>query len=275
MTSSAVLETPVISSERAAQLFTQPAMTTIRWATYEWAAIGLAPLLFDRMTTEEIIAMKTKQKISYPVDETMETVALRKMYSDEYEDPLFIARTPTGKFVIPQDNLFAALRDAGESCQYGSGKNDRVTLSTKGTMFSWMIQLHEPCFEVLGLDGNSAKWEVDVRKGNATQGTGAVCIIRPRFDEWGIVGHLDLNIDLLSEEKLRELFTIAGMKCGLCSARPGKKMRFGIFTLTHLKWIGGAEPKSATRSNGANASRPKRGKKASKTNGDGDSENEN
>lgn len=268
---SPILETPVISSTRAAQLFAQPAMTTIRWATYEWAAVGLAPLLFDRMTDEEILAMKTKQKISYPVDEPLVEAARRKMYSDEYDD-VVLKRMPAGKFVIPQDNLFAALRDAGENCQYGSGKNDRVTLSTKGTMFSWMIQLHESHFEVLGLDGNPAKWEVDVRKGNATQGAGAVCIIRPRFDEWGIVGHLDLNIDLLSEEKLRELFTIAGMKCGLCSARPGKKMKFGIFTLTHLKWIGGAEPKSAARSNETNVARSKRG--AKKASGNNDSENE-
>ena len=231
------------SEERARELLAKPPMTTIRWGLFEFAVKGLSPLLFDRMTKEEIRAIKTKQKVVYQPGEPFEDAARRKLYSDTY-DTEELTRWPTGICVIPGDNLFASLRDAGTDVQYGSGQYDKVTLASKGTMFSWMVRFHQPYFQVLGMDGKPANWVTDVRKGNATQGTGACCIIRPRFDEWGFVGHLELNVDMLSVDNLNKLFTVAGMKCGLCSARPGKKMNFGTFTLTHLQWLSGAEPRS-------------------------------
>ncbi|MEK7124459.1 MAG: hypothetical protein AAB877_02125, partial [Patescibacteria group bacterium] len=140
----------------------------------------------------------------------------------------------------------------------------------------------------LGLDGKPAEWGVDLRKGNATQGNGAVGIIRAKFNEWGVVGHVDLNVDSkLSEAKLQELFTVAGIKQGICSARPSKKMPFGQFALTHLKWVAGADPKKSTSRASLDAKLPgKRGKGkkadadeetaegAESPNGDGQAESE-
>ena len=254
-----VLETPVIPAQRATTMFAQPPMTTIRWATYEFALKLLSPLMLDRMTQEQLVGLITGQKVDYPKDEPLETKALRKMYSDKYKNDM-----PDGLFVVPRDNVYAMLRDAGEVVQYGSGKNDRITLSTKGTKLYNMIRLHEPFFQILGLDGKPAEWVVDLRKGNATQGSGAVPIIRARFDEGGLVGHVDLNVDLLSEEKMKELFTVGGIYQGLCSGRPAKKMPYGQVALTHLKWIGGADPKKSTA---RAAMGTKRGFK--KTSGDG------
>ncbi len=263
--SSAVLETPVIAADRAAEMFRQPIMASLRWATYEFALIGLSPIMLDRMTQEQVLGLITGQKVDYPKDEPLEDKARRKMYAATYEKDM-----PVSGFGFPRENLEAALRDAGTAVQYGSGKNDRVTMSTKGTELFNMIRLHEPFFELLGLDGKPADWVIDMRKGNATQGTGAVGIIRARFNEWGVVGHVDLNVDSkLSEDKMKELFTVAGIKQGLCSARPSKKMSFGQFALTHLKWISGADPKkSVTRSNG-NGTRGRR-KAAGPEAGDGE-----
>jgi hypothetical protein len=68
-----------------------------------------------------------------------------------------------------------------------------------------------------------------------------------------------------------ELFKVAGIRQGLCSARPAKKMPFGQFALVHLKWIAGEDPKkSVVRANGTGAK--KRGKKAAAVAGNGDSE---
>lgn len=252
MTKSSVLEMPAITANRAAEMFAQPIMASIRMATYEFAFRGLSGIMLDRMTNEQVKGLITGQKVDYPKDEALELKALRKMYSDTYKDDM-----PDGFYGFPAENLYAALRDAGERVQYGSGKNDRVTMSTKGTELYNMIRLHEKFFPILGLDGKPAQWVIDLRKGNATQGNGAVGIIRARFDEWGVVGHIDLNVDsLLSEEKMKELFTVAGIRQGLCSARPSKKMPFGQFALTHLKWVGGAEPKKSTaRSNGEGTKR--------------------
>lgn len=253
------LEVEAIPLDRAAQLLAQPALASIRWAIYEFALRFLAPLLLDRMTEEQIKGLVLHQKVDYPNDESLETKARRKLYSDTYEKDM-----PVGLVGVPRDNLYAALRDAGEVVQYGTAKNDRVTMSTKGTQLFNMVTLLEPFFPIIGLDGKPAEWVVDLRKGNATQGTGAVGIVRPRFDEGGIVGHIGLNVDSqLSEDKMKELIMMAGVRQGLCSARPSKKMPFGQFALTHLMWVGGAEPRKTTaRTNGAGA-KPKRGKKAS------------
>ena len=247
MTQSSVLDTPVIPANRVAELFRQPIMASIRWATYEFALVGLSPIMLDRMTQEQVLGLITGQKVDYPKDEPLENKARRKMYGATYDNDM-----PTSDFGFPRENLYAALRDAGTSVQHGSGKFDKVTMSTKGTELFNMLRVHEPFFPLLGLDGKPAEWGVDLRKGNATQGNGAVGIIRARFNEWGVVGHVDLNVDSkLSEAKLKELFTVAGIKQGLCSARPSKKMPFGQFALTHLQWIGGADPKKSTaRSNG-------------------------
>lgn len=264
---STTLETPVIPANRVAQMLAQPIMASIRWATYEFALVGLSPIMLDRMTQEQVLGLITGQKVDYPKDEPLETKAKRKMYSATYDKDM-----PSGAFGFPRENLYAALRDAGTVVQYGSGKNDRVTMSTKGTEMYNMIRVHQEFFPILGMDGNPAEWSVDLRKGNATQGNGAVGIIRARFNEWGVVGHVDLNVDSkLSEAKLQELFTVAGIKQGLCSARPSKKMPFGQFALTHLKWISGADPKkSVVRANGAGA---KRGaKKVAESNGDSETE---
>lgn len=236
-----VLEMPKISAQRASEILNQPFMSTIRWATFEFGIRGLSPILLDRMTKTQVLGLITGQKVDYPKEEPLETKALRKMYSDAYNEDM-----PEGLYGFPKENLEAALRDAGVGVQYGSGKNDRITMATGGTELHYFLRFREPFYPLLGLDGKPAGWEVDLRKGNATQGKGAVGIVRPRFDEWGVVGHFDLNIDMLSPEKAKEAFTKAGVQKGLCSARPSKKMSFGQFALTHFEWIGGADPKKAT-----------------------------
>lgn len=237
-----VLEAPEISVQRASEILNQPLMSTIQWATFEFGIRGLSPIMLDRMTQTQVLGLITGQKVDYPKDEPLETKALRKMYSDAYKEDM-----PEGLYGFPKENLEAALRDAGVAVQYGSGKNDRITMATKGTELHYFIRLLQPFYPLLGLDGKPAGWEVDLRKGNATQGNGAVGIIRARFDEWGVVGHVNVNIDELRPEKAEELFTKAGVKQGLCSARPSKKMSFGQFALTHFKWIGGADPKKAVK----------------------------
>lgn len=236
-----VMEAPKVSAQRAAEILGKPLMSTIRWATFMFGIRGLSPIMLDRMTQTQVLGLITGQKVDYPKDEPLETKALRKMYSDVYNEDM-----PEGLYGFPKENLEAALRDAGVAVQYGSGKNDRITMATKGTELHYFVRLREPFYQLLGLDGKSAGWEVDLRKGNATQGNGAVGIVRARFDEWGVVGHVDVNIDELSPEKAQELFTKAGVKQGLCSARPSKKMSFGQFALTHFEWIGGADPKKST-----------------------------
>lgn len=261
-----VLEMPEISAKRASEILKKPLMSTIRWATFMFGIRGLSPIMLDRMTQTQVLGLITGQKVDYPKDEPLENKAKRKMYSNLYTEDM-----PDGLFGFPKENLEAALRDAGVAVQYGSGKNDRITMATKGTELHYLVRLREPFYQLLGLDGKPASWEVDLRKGNATQGKGAVGIVRARFDEWGILGYADVNIDELSPKKAEELFTKAGVKQGLCSARPSKKMSFGQFALTHFEWVGGADPKKATTRVPATTGKKATGRNRLKpTNGDGE-----
>jgi len=245
-TNAAVLdvEVPEMPVNRIKDLFAQPALSTIEMALYEYAITGLTPILFDRMTEEQIDGLITGAKVDYGKDESMETKAFRKLYSDKY-----VKDMPAGALGIPNENFCAALRDTGKKVKFGQGTWDFVTSGTNGTLLYCMVRLIEPFIVLRKLDGEPITKDdmiIDRRKGNATQGTGAVGIVRPRMNEWGFAGHLQLSVSgdyALPERQLEKLINMAGLRAGLCSGRPGKQMPFGQFVLRHLKWIGGATPK--------------------------------
>ena len=242
-----ILEVPVMTTNRIKELFAQPTRSTVEVALYEYACTGLSAIMFDRMTQAQVRGLVTGEKVDYPKDEPLELKALRKMYSDKYENDM-----PVGALGIPNENFCAALRDTGKKVKYGQGTWDFITSGTNGTLLYCMIRLAEPFIVLRDLEGNPVtkdQIKVDCRKGNATQGTGAVGIIRPRMDEWGFAGHLFLAVSgeyVLPERQLERLINMAGLRAGLCSGRPGMQMPFGQFVLRHLKHIGGAKPREIT-----------------------------
>jgi hypothetical protein len=75
----------------------------------------------------------------------------------------------------------------------------------------------------------AAKWEVDMRQGRNPNGGEAVCCIRPRYDEWCFTVTAALDTDQLAEKVFRELFDLAGSRCGLGDFRPQRRGIFGRF----------------------------------------------
>lgn len=53
--------------------------------------------------------------------------------------------------------------------------------------------------------------------------------VRARFDQWSASGVLEVDDDLITEEKLGEILHIAGVKKGLLDWRPGAKQSPGPF----------------------------------------------
>lgn len=275
-----------ITAEEAKSLLNKPVMTTIRWATFEFAWRFISPVKIDRMTDEQLLGIRPGQTpVVYPNDEPLETTCIRKMYSDEYDENRVM---PVGNIGIPQENIYAALCDAGESVKYGTGQSDKVTLASKGTELFYFVQLCESFYPFVNLEtgepfhtskllddrGYPVSWEVDIARGMPSQkksGGGAICIIRPRFDEVGIVGHMKINIDKLSPAKAFELVCVGGLKHGLASARPACKMPFGQYAPTHWKWVGGADPERGKASI-STASRPSRRRKKQIVSNGGDGE---
>lgn len=230
-----------ISPEEAAAMLGNDVMTKFRWSTFMFGIKSLSAWMFDRMTNAQIEGLVTSMPPKFAPDEGLLVKARRKLYAADYDD----AGMPVGDPVVPTVNLLASLRDAGTKVKCGSGKWDLITLSTQGTRLYGMMRFHVPYFKLLGHAGQPGKWVVDCRKGNATQGNGAVGIIRPRFDEAGFVGFVDINVDAMTVDTAIELFTQAGIVQGLCSARPRCKMPFGQYGLTCFKHVGGADPKSS------------------------------
>lgn len=281
------LVTPKITDEYAAKILNQPPKTVMRWSNFQWGLTFSQGVILDRITDQQVLGLHHKPLApDYPTDELLEKTCIRKMWSDEYDEN----EMPIGFIGIPQLNLYAALRDAGESVWWGSGPHDKITMATKGTELYHMIKLYEPFLplrnlqtgkpfhasELLNSKGKPVGWEVDMRKGNPSQkgkSGGAIAIIRGRFDEAGIVGHVDINIDRVSPAKVFELFCVCGVKQGLASARPAKKMPYGQFVMTHWEWVSGVDPAEGRILTPTAAARPTRGsrKRQTKTVGeDGD-----
>ncbi len=248
---SSVLEIPSLTPDEVRKIINLPFIETGRWALYRWAVRLMAPLLEDRMTGAQVLGLATKQKVEFAKDESLETRAIRKMYSDAYENDM-----PVGVIGVPWENFYAMCRGAGVKIQYGSGKNDRISKAGGSTELNDMFRIRDKFLPLLRLNGEPyhagtlldsnlkpVDWSVDLRKGNATQGEGAVGIIRPRWEEGAFIGHVEVNTDILSEPNLRSLLIAAWSSKGCCSARPEKGMPFGRAGLLELSWVGGAEPK--------------------------------
>lgn len=78
-------------------------------------------------------------------------------------------------------------------------------------------------------------WEVDLRQGRNPNGGELVVLCRPRFDEWEFTVNVTIDTRQIAEQTMRELFDIAGVRCGLGDFRPNRKGIFGQFIVE--KWI--------------------------------------
>lgn len=240
-------EIPDFTEEEAAAWFSQPANSETKYATYRVACRGLTPLKMDRMTETQVAGLVTGDKVPVIKDEPLRIKALRKCYSDRYENDM-----PVGDLIIPKKCLYAALKATGKKVKYGQGTWDLITSASNGTLLFAMMGIVERHILLRKLDGGKMTKEdfiVDCEKGNATQGTGAVGIIRPRFDEWAFVCHIQLAVSgeyVLPEAQLRKLFNMAGLRAGLCSGRPAMQMEFGQFQMTDMTWVGGEKPRATT-----------------------------
>lgn len=79
-------------------------------------------------------------------------------------------------------------------------------------------------------DGETpSTWEVDIQQGRNPNGGEAVCLIRPRFDEWQFSLTIEVDQDQMPLGMARELIDIAGKRIGLLDFRPQRKGIYGRF----------------------------------------------
>lgn len=153
------------------------------------------------------------------------------------------------QLTIPEDNLAVCLRQAGSRIVMKKQK----TFKESAVSGLWMEQDHMPliCNEkpipvkpLESLEKQTSypshleavrKMGFDLFAKRAKIGQSMHVRVRPRFEQWGITGAVEITAEEITAEVLEQIFNEAG-KLGLGDWRPGCKTpgRFGMFE-TKLK----------------------------------------
>lgn len=166
----------------------------------------------DPMSDETLDDLRQKRQKPKKRDWTPTQEAESKLYKED------------GVTGIPAENLFACLREAGVFVKFDGKRN---ISNNEESILGGILTIQETFLPL----NHGAKWVADKRRGVNPQGGEAVCIVRPRFDQWGFEATIEFDEKLVSEESVKKLFYYGGIK-GMGGHR--KKGSFGRFTL--VKW---------------------------------------
>lgn len=167
-------------------------------------------MLLNRMTEDQLLRLRTKRKRpkSFSTEETPRQEAAKKIHA-----------TTDGQPCLPARMLMAALIAAG---QYVRLDGKRQMSTAKSTIVPGFLKLTEHVYLL-----RPNKWELDIQQGRNPNGGEAVCLIRPRFDQWGFTFTLILDTSQVSEVLCRELVEVAVERMGFGDFRPGRKGTYG------------------------------------------------
>lgn len=198
-------------------------LSSANLVTLEVTCIGVTPLLMNRMTPETLEQIRTKAKRS-------KNASRPASPRDEAAPKVYL--TGDGKPYVPTENLLACLIAAGQFVRL-DGK--RQVSTAKSTALPAFLTLDDPFLPLFVVKtGKPPTWEVDMRPGRNPNGGEAVCLVRPRFDQWGFRVSAQVDLNEIGMQSVRELFEIAGKRIGLGDFRPQRKGMFGRFAIT--KW---------------------------------------
>ena len=181
---------------------------------------GISPLLMDPMSEETLEGIRTGNSPPQIKDRDVKEVAAGKIYRDDQ-----------GRIGLPVEMLFACLVGGGRKVKIG--KTQLSTATT--TCLPEYLSLNDFFLPFIGVTKANEKsmWKVDKRRGVGQTGV-AVCIVRPRFEQWSFEVIVEHNERTMNEKTLRKLFEVAGTGQGLGSFRPSKKGPFGRFGITSI-----------------------------------------
>lgn len=135
---------------------------------------------------------------------------------------------PDGTVHLPVANLYSALVAAGKYVRL-DGK--RQISTNDATILPGLMTIETQVIPLVDDKGKPVRWETDIRQGRNPNGGEAVCIVRPRMDEWNFQVDITIHTSQITELLIRSLFDIAGSRIGLCDFRPARKGTFGRFVV--------------------------------------------
>lgn len=182
---------------------------------------GITPLLINKMDRDVLERLRTKQK-----DPKTKSIGSTLTPREDAERKLYLAED--GPY-LPGTMLMSCLIGAGVFVRL-DGK--RQVSTTKSTVLPGLMSLMTPTLRLVvpGTD-KAAPWEPDIMQGRNPGGGEAVALCRPRFDEWSFSCRIDIAVEEIGENTIRELWDKAGRRCGLGDFRPSRKGIYGQFVV--------------------------------------------
>jgi hypothetical protein len=189
---------------------------------------GVTPLIHNAMPVEVLLALRDKEK--------KPRMAAKPALRDEAAAK--VHRFPDGRPHVPLNALWGTLINAGQFVRL-DGK--RQVSTAKKTILPGMLTVLSTELPLTLHDGRTpAPWEVDIQQGRNPNGGEAVCLVRPRFDEWQFACTLEVDQEQMSLPLARQLVDIAGRRVGLLEYRPACRGTFGRFHVVTWNVVGTA-----------------------------------
>ena len=183
---------------------------------------GVTPLLMNAMSEEQLLAIRDKKKAP--------KTAARPSLRDEAASK--VHQLPDGSPVIPLQALYATFINAGQFIRL-DGKRQITT--EKKTILPGMLTILDKTVSLVKAGAvEKATWEVDIQQGRNPNGGEAVCLVRPRFDDWSFSCTVEVDQQQMPLSMARELVDLAGKRIGLLEYRPQRKGTFGRFEV--VEW---------------------------------------
>lgn len=180
---------------------------------------GVSPILMNP-ATEELLdqllggagARKAKR-----TDITAKEIASEKIIRED------------GQIGVPALYLFSCLVEAGRQVKLDSKRAISTKESSLLPSFLSIEELFLPFID------QNEEWMIDKRRGKLPKDGTAVCIVRPKFNNWAFNVTFTIDEQQIEEGKVRDLVNRAGSSVGLGDFRPACRGPFGRFKIA--EWI--------------------------------------
>jgi hypothetical protein len=176
---------------------------------------GVTPLLMNAMSQQQLLDIRDKKKAARN--------AAKPSVREEADSKVY--RLADGRPCVPVKCVYATLIGAGRFVRL-DGKRQVSTATS--TVLPGMLTIADVELPVYPL---KCKWEVDIQQGRNPNGGEAVCVVRPRFDEWQLRMTIEVDQGQMSLKMARELVEIAGRRQGLLDFRPATRGTYGRWAI--------------------------------------------
>jgi len=167
---------------------------------------GVTPLLMDKFSETQLSSTKKKNKEMTPAEAAEQAVY----------------RNADGELFIPGQNMFRCIIEGGRFSKEGKSK---VTTLKNSLVCGGAKLLNEEC--KLGI-----KDYLIFKTSVVNQAIKArVMTYRPMIKDWRLTFTLDVDEEVFSSNKIKEIITHAGKRIGLGSWRPDTKGTYGKFEI--------------------------------------------